>query len=208
MELQTLLFLVTVLAVVLFALKERRAVAARSAKPGPARPELSARELAATLRRGGLPAAMPVGFRMRADETCVGVVDADVEQWLQGDGTYISKHVGWAGGLGGLVLGSAIAAAGNARRRAEASREAEERWRLVGTYRIYFTTERIAMEGGTREWHEFWLDDIRQVSTDGTAVIIQTTGGAPATRVHATPSAYWHMLLRRLVFDERPHANA
>lgn len=169
-----------------------------------ARPDLSVKALEHTLQRGEFPAPVQVSFRLQPGEECYGVVEADVEQWLEGDGVYTEKYVGWAGGLTGLALGKAVTAAGNARRRAAASREAAERWRLIGHYRIYITSERIAFEGGGgREWHELWLHGVRRLERDASAVIVQVVN-EPATRLHIGPVDYWYMLLRRLAMDELP----
>ncbi|MGQ0717918.1 MAG: hypothetical protein ACT4NP_11535 [Pseudonocardiales bacterium] len=136
------------------------------------------------------------------------MAEADIERWLEGDGTYTEKYVGWAGGLAGLAIGKAVTAAGNACRRAEAARNAAERWRLVGHYRIYLTSERIALEGGGgREWHELWLHGVRRVELDGSAIVVQVVN-EPATRLHLAPTEYWYLLLRRLAMDELPSGGA
>lgn len=110
-----------------------------------------------------------------------------------------------AGGLAGLAVGSLSAAIGNSARKAAAAREAAARWRLVGAYRIYVTTERIAFEGGStgREWQEVWLRDLRRVEVDGSTLELLSVG-QPASRVHAAPAEYWALLLRRVAFDEVP----
>jgi hypothetical protein len=184
-----------------FGALQRSASGARARVP---RSDLSSVELRETLRRGQLPTPVAVSFRLQPGEECYGVVEADLEQWLEGDGTYTEKYVGWAGGLTGLAIGKAVTAAGNARRRAAATREAAERWRLIGHYRIYITSERIALEGGGgREWHELWLSGLRRVERAGSAVVLQVVN-EPATRIHAAPTEYWYLLLRRLVLDELP----
>jgi hypothetical protein len=178
------------------------------ARAGRPRADHSVPELVKTLRAGGLPQAIPVGFPLQPGEMCVGVVEADVEQWLEGDGSYTHKSVGWAGGLAGLAIGSAMNAAGNASRKAAARREAAERWRLVGRYRIYITTARVAFDGGGgREWHESWLEDVRRIEPDHSAIAIQSVGATP-TRIHAAPAEYWALLLRRLAFGELPQDRA
>lgn len=175
-----------------------------TARPRAAAPIHDVAELQRTLQRGELPPPTQVSFRLLPGERCVGVVDADIEQWLEGDGTYTTKHVAWAGGLTGLAIGGAMNVAGNARRKAAARREMAERWRMIGSFRIYVTTARIAFEGGNgREWHEFAIDDVRGVEGDGIAVVVKTNGN-PATRIHAAPAAYWQMLLRNLVLGEVP----
>ncbi len=174
-----------------------------AARAGRARPDLSVEDLADTLRNGGLPTPVQASFRMQPGETCVGEVDADVEQWLEGDGSYTTKHVAWAGGLAGLAIGGAMNAVGNTARKAAARREMAERWRSIGSYRVYVTSERIAFEGGGREWHEMWLDDLRRLEIDGGALVLQAVG-QPACRIHAAPAEYWYLLLRRLAFDELP----
>lgn len=174
---------------------------ARAAAP---RPDLSSAELHRTLERGALPAPVDVSFRLELGEVCYGVVEAEVEQWLEGDSTYTHKYVGWAGGLAGLAIGTLTTSIGNAGRKAAAAREAAARWRLVGAYRIYLTTERIAFEGGGgREWHEIWLRDLRRIEVDGSALELRSVGG-PASRLHVAPVDYWSMLLRRLAFGEVP----
>jgi hypothetical protein len=178
------------------------------ARAGRPRADLSVSELVKTLEAGGLPQAIPVAFPLQPGEVCVGVVDADVDQWLEGDGSYVHKSVGWSGGLTGLAIGGAMSAAGNARRRAAARRSAAERWRLVGGYRIYVTTARLAFDGGgAREWHEAWLADVRRIDLDHSAIAIQSVGATP-TRIHAAPGEYWAMLLRSLAFGEVPQDRA
>jgi hypothetical protein len=167
----------------------------------PYSPATSGAQLVASFRSGWSPSPMQVSFALQPGETCVGVVDADVEQWLEGDGTYTHKSVGWASGLGGLVLGGAATAIGNARRRTKAAREAAERWRHLGIYRIYVTTARIALQGGHREWHDLWYSDFRIVDYDQNGVILQTSGN-PASRLHMTPTDYWFVMVRKLAFNE------
>jgi hypothetical protein len=177
---------------------------ASKARAGAHRPELSAADLQQTLNEGQVPTPLDVAFRLQPGEECYGVVAADVEQWLEGDGTYTKKYVAWAGGLSGLALGAAINAAGNSRRKAAAAREAAERWRMIGHYRIYITNQRVALEGGgRREWHEIWLQDARRVARDNSSVVIETAN-SPSIRLHVAPTEYWYTLLRWLVLDELP----
>lgn len=202
--------LLIVVGVVLLVRKAIGAVAkgGGTAKPGRPRADLSVSQLTGALQGGRLPAAVPVSFPLQPGEACVGTVDADVEQWLEGDGTYTKKYVAWAGGLTGLAVGGAINAVGNGRRKAAAAREAAERWRLIGSYRVYVTTQRIAFEGGSgREWHEIWFSELRRVERSQTALELQTVG-QPPTRLHAAPTAYWYVLLRRLAFNEVPTGQA
>jgi hypothetical protein len=199
---------IVIVAVILLLRRALGAVTTRGATAGPGRPrpDLSVTQLTGTLRSGRLPAPVSVSFPLQPGETCVGTVDADVEQWLEGDGAYTKKYVAWAGGLPGLAIGGAINAVGNSRRKAAAAREAAERWRLIGSYRVYVTTQRIAIEGGS-EWHEIWLQDLRRLERTETALELQTVG-QPPTRLHAAPTAYWYVLLRRLAFNELPSSQA
>jgi hypothetical protein len=206
MTVSSLLVLLIVAGVIFWVLKVLPNIRSdRSARPGQARSDLSVEQLAATLRSGELPPPVRVSFPLQPGERCVGAVEAEVEQWLEGDGTYTHKYVGWAGGLAGLAVGSLSAAIGNSARKAAAAREAAARWRLVGAYRIYVTTERIAFEGGStgREWQEVWLRDLRRVEVDGSTLELLSVG-QPASRVHAAPAEYWALLLRRVAFDEVP----
>ncbi len=201
-----LLGLLLVLGFVIFLVRRGFQDSDRSgrARTGAPRHDLSIDDLRQTLQRGALPTPVQVSFRLHPGEECYGVADADVEQWREGDGTYTEKHVGWAGGLTGLAIGTAVTATGNRRRRAEAARNAAERWRLVGHYRIYVTNERIAFEGvGGREWHELWLHGVRRVELDGAAVVVQVVN-EPSSRLLLAPTDYWYLLLRRLAMDELP----
>lgn len=207
MDFSVIFFLIIVVVVILLVRKGLGAATkgGGTARAGRARADLSVDQLTSTLQSGQLPAPVQVSFRLQANEVCVGVVNADIEQWLEGDGTYTKKYVAWAGGLTGLAVGGAMNVVGNSRRKAAATREAAERWRLIGSYRVYVTTERIAFEGGGREWHEMWLRDLRRLERDGAALVLQTVG-QPATRFHAAPNEYWYLLLRKLAFGELPGA--
>jgi len=204
----TLLIIIIIVVAIVVQRRKDSSSGVGTARSRAAAPIHNVAELAHTLQRGELPAPTQVSFRLLPGETCVGVVDADIEQWLEGDGSYTTKHVAWAGGLAGLAIGGAMNVAGNSWRKAAAKSEMAECWRMIGSYRIYVTTERLAFEGGGgREWHEYSIHDVRGVENDGAAVIVKTNGN-PATRIHATPTAYWHMLLRNLVLGEVPGQTA
>ena len=156
-------------------------------------------DLAKWLRSGWTPTPIQAPFPLQPDETCVGVVDGVVEQWLEGDGSYVHKSVAWAGGVGGLALGAATSAIGNARRRAKAAKEAAERWRAVDNPRIYITNQRFAMQG--RQWVDLWYPTLRTVTYDQAGVVVQTAG-ASAMRLRMLPPDYWFVLLRHLAYGE------
>lgn len=164
----------------------------------------SVEDLRRTLQRGQLPPPIDVSFRLLPGEECRAIADADIEQWLPGDDTYTHKSVAWAGGLTGLAIGAASNAVGNAARRAAAGRRATETWRFVDRYRLSLTDERLIVEGGRgREWAEIPLEEIRRLEFDGRLIEFSRNGGTP-TRLSLSDSAYWYMLLRRLVLDEVP----
>lgn len=159
-----------------------------------------AAQLAANFKQGWFPPPVQVPFRLQGDETCVGVVDADVEYWLDGDGSYTHKSVAFSSGLGGLVLGGTMSAIGNARRRNKAAREAAPRWRYSDSARIYMTTARIALQG-SRDWNDLWFGNVRTLNYDDAGVIVQLSG-SPAARLRLWPQDYWFVMLRKLAFDD------
>jgi len=156
-------------------------------------------ELVAWLRSGWEPASIQTPFPLQADERCVGVVDSVLEGWLASDGSYMHKSVGWAGGLGGLALGAATSAIGNARRRAKAAREAAERWRVIDRPRVFMTSRRLALQGS--EWMDVWYSGIRVVNQDHSGLIVQSAGG-PAIRLQVHSPDYWYVLLRHYAYND------
>jgi hypothetical protein len=174
--------------------------------PGRSASPPSAAALATSLRAGWFPPPMQVPFPLQADESCVGIVDAAGEQWLEGEGSYTHKSVAWAGGLSGLVLGGTLNAVGNARRRAKAARQAAEQWRHIDSFRIYVTTSRIALQG-SRDWHDMWFSNLRTLNYDDAGVILQMSGN-PASRLRMWPPDYWFVMLRKLAFNDIYDVNA
>lgn len=64
---------------------------------------VSEAQVIANFRSGWSPPPVQVSFALQPSETCVGVVDADGEQWLEGDGSYTHKSVAWVDGVSGLA---------------------------------------------------------------------------------------------------------
>jgi hypothetical protein len=163
---------------------------------------VSGTQLVANFRSGWSPPPVQVSFALQPNEICVGVVDADGEQWLEGEASYTHKSVGFAHGLSGLALGAAMNAVGNTRRRNKAARGAAERWRHIDVFRVYVTTARIALQAGRRrEWHDLWYRDFRTVEYDQKGIILQTSGN-PASRLHMAPPDYWFVMVQKLAFNE------
>lgn len=176
--------------------------------PAPALPGATVDELRRALQRGELPAPIDVTFRRAAGEECRAIADATIEQWLSGDDAYVHKSGGFAIGLTWIAARAVTNAAGNAARKARAGREAQERWREVGRYRVSLTDRRLIIEGGaSREWHEIPLDEIVRVDAIGRAVEFQRNGGT-LSRLHTSQPEYWYLLLRRLAFDEVPQGGS
>jgi hypothetical protein len=129
----------------------------------------------------------------------VGLFQANFEQWAEGRGEYTRKHVAWAGGLSGLVLGSALNAAGNARRRSKAARDAAETWRYIDSMLIYVTTSRIALQGCG--WHDLWYSDLRTLDYTWEGLILQMSGSPPCRLKLKSPD-YWYVMVRKFAFNE------
>lgn len=162
---------------------------------------LSAVQLAANFRSGWSPPPVQVPFALQPDETCVGLVNAGVEQRPEADGTDLPKPVAWAGSLSELVLGRAMGAIASTRRRSKAAPDATERWRYVDTFWIYVTTARIALKGDCREWYDFWYSSFRTLGYDQNGVILQVSG-SPVSRLRMEPPDYWFVMVRMLAFNE------
>lgn len=202
MDLTTLLFLILMIVVAVKIIKYANRQPTGHGNLPSATAGLSAIELTARLRSGWFPPPVEVPFALQPNETCVGVVDADVEQWQEGDGSYTHKSVLLAGSLGGLALGGALNAVGNSRRRAQAAREATERWRLIDSMRIYVTTTRIALQTD-REWHDLWYSELRTLQYDHAGLILQLSG-RPRSRLRMGPPDYWYVMVRKLAFNDIP----
>ncbi|MEU9406847.1 hypothetical protein AB0E08_14350 [Streptomyces sp. NPDC048281] len=162
----------------------------------------AAERLAQGLTSGWRPEAMQVPVHLASGEGCFAHENAQVLQFLEGDGTYLHK-TSFGFSLVGLAMtmGTAI---GNQARRRRAMQEAEGRFRPVDGGRMYMTNHRIAVQG-RHQWIDLWFEDIRMSSCD-TSCVYLTMGHTPPVALRVWPAPYHFTLYRWLAHGEIVHA--
>ena len=157
-----------------------------------------ARKLTASLAAGQRPPAQMVPFRLGPGEVCYAQGQAQIWQFLEGDGTYV--HKGVAGfGIIGLAL-AAGTAAGNATRRARAARRAAPRFRPVDEGTVYLTDKRYLFQG-QMQWTDLWHQDIRVATCDGSSITFELSG-APPMQLHVWPIDYYFAMFHFLAYND------
>lgn len=157
-----------------------------------------ARKLTAALAAGEKPQAITVPFRLTPGETCYAQGQAELWQYLEGDGTYIHKSRGGFGLVGLAVV--AGTAAGNRSRRQRAEQEAAPRFRPVDGGTIYLTDKRFLLQGQT-QWTDLWHENVRASNCDGSSIIFQLSG-APPIQLFAWPIDYYLALFHFLAYND------
>lgn len=157
-----------------------------------------ARKLIEDLAGGQRPTAVTVPFRLSQGETCYARGDAQIWQFLEGDGTYTHKSRGGFGLVGLAVV--AGTAAGNRSRRSRAAQEAAARFRPVDEGALYLTDQRFVLQGRT-QWTDFWHENVRVATCDGTAITFELSG-TPPIQVHVWPIDYYFALFHFLAYND------
>lgn len=155
------------------------------------------RRLTAALAAGHQLAPVKVPFRLSQGEVCYARGQAQLWQWMEGDGTYIHRSGGGFGLIGLAIVASN--AAGNRTRRSRAMREAAPRFRLVDQGVVYLTSERFVFQGA--EWSDIWYHSVRVPSCNGTCITFELSG-APPTQLHVWPIDYFFALFHYLAYNE------
>lgn len=159
---------------------------------------IAGRGLTEALTAGWRPEPITVPFRLMPGESCYAQGVGEVWQFLEGEGSYVHKI---AGGFG--VLGIAVAAGtamGNKNRRSQAAREAAPRFRIVDAGQLYLTNLRFAVHGQA-QWNDFWHENVRMSSCDGTSVTIQMSG-VPPVQLHVWPIDYFFALFHFVAYGD------
>ncbi len=152
------------------------------------------RKLSEALSSGWRPEPIATPIQLQQNEYCYGQNNAQIWQYLEGDGNYLHKsRIGW--GLMGMavVAGTAV---GNSARKSRAAREAAPRYRLVEQGPFYLTNMRFAMQGQTG-WVDLWYQDIRMSTCDSNSITLQLAG-TPPTQLISWPIDYYFVLYRFL----------
>jgi hypothetical protein len=157
-----------------------------------------ARKLAAALAAGQRPPAITVPFRLSHGETCYGQGAAQLWQFLEGEGTYVHKSRGGFGLVG--LAAVAGTAAGNRARRSRAAREAAPRFRPVDEGTVYLTDQRFVLQG-RMQWSDFWHQNVRIATCDGTSITFEVSG-APPIQLHVWPIDYYYALFHYLAYND------
>lgn len=158
------------------------------------------RELAQAFIDGADPTPVQVPVRLGPGEFCVGQVQVTVYQWREGEGDYVHKSGGYAGGgiLGYAALRGAKAI-GNSRRRSKAAREAAATWREVDRGTLFVTNKRFAVQGSV--WTDVWFPSIRSSETDSRAITLQVAGIEPMM-FEVDYADYWYVMFQKLAYGE------
>jgi len=149
-----------------------------------------ARKLTSALSGGWRPEPIGTPIQLGPGERCYAQAEAQLWQYLEGDGSYIHKSRGGLGLLGMAVV--AGTAAGNSSRKRRAAREAAPRFRPVDQGSFFLTDRRFAVQGQT-QWVDLWFENIRMSSCDGTSITLHIANLAP-TQVHVWPIDYYFAL--------------
>lgn len=158
------------------------------------------------LASGGKPSPVAAAIALMEGEQCFGKAPVLLEQWLDGDDSYVHKSGGFlAGGLlTTITVGSTLGVAraiGNQRRRRAAQKASQARFRLIDRGDLYVTNRRLAVAGS--EWTDIWFPDIRMSDCTPDGITLNLPG-MPAMRLHTPNDRYWFLMFRNLAYGERP----
>ncbi len=156
------------------------------------------RKLTGALAAGQRPPTIPVPFRLRQGEQCYTQGPAQLWQFLEGDGTYVHKSRGGFGLVGlALVTGTA---AGNKARKSRAAQEAAPKFRPIDEGTVYLTDQRFVLQGRS-QWSDFWHEDVRVATCDGSSMTLEVSG-APPVRLYVWPVDYYFALFHYLANND------
>ncbi|MGK5682413.1 hypothetical protein [Actinoplanes sp. URMC 104] len=164
----------------------------------------SGRQLAGAFNGGAEPQPINSRVALQRGEHCYGEIPAHVYQFLEGDGSYMKRSGGWT--MGGGVFGAMISAVnvtsnavGNARRRAQAARDAQGQWQHVESGTIYLTNRRWSINTGST-WHDWWFNGVRMSDCDGKMITLELVD-LPRTGLVTPHPDYWYVMFSKLAYD-------
>jgi len=149
-----------------------------------------ARRLTEGLSNGWRPEPIRTPIQLQPNERCYAHSNAQLWQYLEGDGSYIHKSRGGFGLLGMALVAGTVA--GNSARKKQAAREAAPKFRPADQGHLFLTDMRFAIQG-QMQWIDLWYENIRMSSCDGTSITLHIAD-LPPTQLHVWPIDYYFAL--------------
>lgn len=155
-------------------------------------------DLVRSLSGGWQPTPIVPPFHMPPSESCYSTHQVQLLRMLEGDATYTRRS---AKGFGAMGLTAVVATAvGNAARKRRAEQQAVAHFRPVDQGSLYVTSQRFALQGGTR-WTDIWYSDVRMSYCDGEAVVLELSSSTPV-QLRTWPAFAVFVLFRYLAHGE------